>query len=1601
MAHTKKLLILIGSLAVLCLGMTACSTSWGGYDDYQHEHTYSGEWSYDAVNHWRKPTCDDTNNLWDQADIADLAEHTWVEATCTEAKTCSVCQATVGQPLGHTGGTATCQRQAVCTRCDESYGDYAAHDMTAKVTSSKYRVSLADCQGPAVYYYSCNICGTAARETFSFGEKNKNNHISAELAYDGLGGDMHAKTHVCCGADAGIEACSGGTATCQDLASCQHCGLEYGMHGDHLFTRENARSVAVVQATCETSAVYRYFCEYCDEPGSDTDVYEAGEPLGHLKKTDATCTDKATCSRCNKEYGEPLGHTWVAPTCTADGYCSVCDEKGDAALDHRWIDATCTTARICDRCYTEDSAAPALGHEWNDGERIAEATCDTAAKKKYTCKREGCGETKEEEDSASPATGHNYDVGVVTAPTCKDKGYKVYTCQNEGCGDSYRVVDDITPYAAHTWDNEAAVERTCTVCGTTEVGSETTHSFDAGVVTEAPTCMATGIKTYTCTDPDCDVSYTEVLPMLPHNMAEKEVPATCLVGKHTEYTCQNEDCTYSYKSALGVPLAHEYEFVWNLNFEKPSVSTCTMVCKHDAKGEHSIPLTVAVTKRTTAATCTADGENRYILRADWNGSYEVKEIVHTLAMIPHSYVTRFDDNEHYEVCLVCKNEANRAVHTYSDYISNAPTCTEKGEKLVRCTVCDKAWTETVPAPGHIWVDADCDTPKTCSGCFITEGAPLGHTFTDADCDTPKTCSVCDATEGEPLGHDEVPHAAQAPTCTEIGWEAYVTCSRCDYTTYAPVEALGHDEVAHESLPATCTTDGHSAYLTCTRCDYNTREKVEKLGHDNTQYPKKDPTCTEGGYGEYETCSRCDHTTYAPVEALGPDGTNPSDPCARCGKYDPDHCVHTYSRWTIIELPTKDIEGKAERTCQKCDRLDEKVLEKRTSFDSTVITLPDDILAGTKEYTVTGVTVAGMYRVQYISGADTGSGYTYLYNKDTALGEKVATENRIKDLTTQFHYVYLNEGNNTLALKGFDEPAAYPEFAGATLTLVDACTYDSILPKRHLRLAPNGTNDYGEDTVKSIGGFYIVSAFAKCTYEEAILTYTFTDKANAANVYSFVLSKENGNALSDLIREEEKGSTYTTMYTELGMLYLPRGEYTVTVKMESEKSNAYVILGATFFTLNTHETHTYQADTVPPTCVKDGYTADICECGEVKEGTEAVLPATGIHTPGEAQDLPATCTENGYEDRVFCTVCGAVTEPGNTLTALGHEMTKHDRTEPDCTTDGNVLYWHCSVCEKNYGAETGGEEITDTVLPKTGHDFEGGVCKNCNASTCTAHEGAWVITQASGDQPATATRTCTNCGQPETKTLTLQDIQDGGQDIKASFALASGTEKDGKLTVTATAAGIYKVVYKMDTWAKKYSYVRNDKYPAYVAKTYITDSALTARYYTYVYLDAGVNTLSVASTGDQKIDSIVLAERASSILGFGEYTDALSSLKNNSACFVDATKERPYDDKLTVTTAGFYHVSAFVYYQETFELTYKFTNEETGTVTSVTNSSLTTKGFLDGSTATSTYKAIGMVYLEAGTYTVSVSPNTSKSTTINNCRISAVVLGEAVATPVEE
>lgn len=221
--------------------------------------------------------------------------------------------------------------------------------------------------------------------------------------------------------------------------------------------------------------------------------------------------------------------------------------------------------------------------------------------------------------------------------------------------------------------------------------------------------------------------------------------------------------------------------------------------------------------------------------------------------------------------------------------TQGPTCTEG-------KICKKCGAE-YDIPGHAWGEwnpnGDGTHTRICTNpnCDAKEeNVPCGGD-SRATCIRPGTCTTCGGRYDG--GHDLVQHAAKAPTCTEKGWDAYETCSRCDYTTYAELPALNHDLVRHDAKAATCTEIGWNAYDTCKNCDYTTYAEVPALKHDLVQHKAKAPTCTEIGWNAYETCSRCDHTTYAELPALN----------------------HDYQAVTVE--PTCETDGYTVFTCSRC------------------------------------------------------------------------------------------------------------------------------------------------------------------------------------------------------------------------------------------------------------------------------------------------------------------------------------------------------------------------------------------------------------------------------------------------------------------------------------------------------------------------------------------------------------------------------------------------------------------------------------------------------------------------------------------------------------
>ncbi len=235
----------------------------------------------------------------------------------------------------------------------------------------------------------------------------------------------------------------------------------------------------------------------------------------------------------------------------------------------------------------------------------------------------------------------------------------------------------------------------------------------------------------------------------------------------------------------------------------------------------------------------------------------------------------------------------------------------------------------------------------------------------ATCSAKAVCKVCGGEYGEkdPNNHDLVQHAAKAPTCTEIGWDAYKTCSRCDYTTYAELPALNHDLVRHDAKAPTCTEIGWDAYETCSRCDHTTYVELPILGHDY-QAVTVEPTCETDGYTVF-TCSRCkDSYTADPTDQLGhqfgawsPNGTgSQSADCLRQG------CAHTGST-DCRKFTFRTAEGEALTFCPVCGQAENAAqlekIEAATAWANSGSLSAEDVTARTNgEYLSVAFETAG-------------------------------------------------------------------------------------------------------------------------------------------------------------------------------------------------------------------------------------------------------------------------------------------------------------------------------------------------------------------------------------------------------------------------------------------------------------------------------------------------------------------------------------------------------------------------------------------------------------------------------------------------------------------
>ena len=618
----------------------------------------------------------------------------------------------------------------------------------------------------------------------------------------------------------------------------------------------------------------------------------------HWIGQEATCIRKAQCGGCTARFGDYGPHDWGEWKSNGNGtHTRVCKHNAShtETKDCTFSAAPCTVPAACTEC----GAVYKLGHDWGAWTSNGNKTHT------HTCKRD-----------ASHIETENCNIREAT---CTDPAW---------CRECYGEYGSADP-SKHKWmfchsNGNGTHTRVCSL--------DSTH-------TETSDCSGVRCgETGWCDE--CNGRYTASHkfngPWLSNPDKHWRACIYCNeAGSRASHSfVEQPDARYLKSEATCASPAVYYKVCSDCGYQTPSTFESGDIDpnNHDLQRHEEVK----------APTCTEKGWSAYYTcsRCDYTAYQETDALDHDW--------NNWISNGNKTHTRTCKRDPS---HTETEACSGV-SCGDTGA----CSVCGGAYTVEHKYDESSWSCDDAGHWRNCVYCH-EKGETASHSFemheqTAATCVSKavyaRVCSDCDYHGGNfifgninPDNHDLIPHAGKAATCTEKGWKAYNTCSRCDYSAYEELAALGHDPIPHAGKAATCTESGWEAYDTCKRCDYSTYVElaIDPDNHDLVHHEAQAPTCTEVGWEAYDTCSRCNYSTYVELpidpdnhdlvhhEAKAPTcteiGWEAYDTCSRCDystyvelAIDPDNhdLVHHEAK-----APTcTEIGWEAYDTCSRCD-----------------------------------------------------------------------------------------------------------------------------------------------------------------------------------------------------------------------------------------------------------------------------------------------------------------------------------------------------------------------------------------------------------------------------------------------------------------------------------------------------------------------------------------------------------------------------------------------------------------------------------------------------------------------------------------------------------
>lgn len=97
--------------------------------------------------------------------------HDWLDATCTEAKTCTRCGQTLGSPLGHDTSSVSCTEAGTCSRCGEEIPALGHDWKEATCTEPKTCTRCGETEGEALgHKVTGGVCARCGLDPFIGGK---------------------------------------------------------------------------------------------------------------------------------------------------------------------------------------------------------------------------------------------------------------------------------------------------------------------------------------------------------------------------------------------------------------------------------------------------------------------------------------------------------------------------------------------------------------------------------------------------------------------------------------------------------------------------------------------------------------------------------------------------------------------------------------------------------------------------------------------------------------------------------------------------------------------------------------------------------------------------------------------------------------------------------------------------------------------------------------------------------------------------------------------------------------------------------------------------------------------------------------------------------------------------------------------------------------------------------------------------------------------------------------------------------------------------------------------------------------------------------------